>query len=297
MSLSYRPARAGRHATVPIRGLDHHLIRWGPDSADPVLLLHGYADCAATFQFVADEIDPALPLVAVDWRGFGGSARSANGYWFPDYYADLEEMLDRLCPGGAARIVGHSMGANVAMIYAGVRPARVRALVNLEGFGLARTHASQAPARLAQWLDELREPATRGEYASLDELATRVAKRNPRLAPERAAFIAACWSEAMPEGGVRLLVDPAHRRTNPYLYRREEMEACWRAIEARVLLVIGTESEMLRRLLPEGGVESFLSLIRHLDIERVAGAGHMLHHEAPRAIARLIEAFVGNSPP
>ena len=96
---------------------------------------------------------------------------------------------------------------------------------------------------------------------------------------------------------MRLLTDPAHRRANPYLYRREEMESCWRAIAARVLLVVGAASELLPRLGPEGGVHSFHSLIRHLTIEQVAGAGHMLHHEAPREIARLIEAFVGNTLP
>jgi pimeloyl-ACP methyl ester carboxylesterase len=295
--MSYQPARAGRHATVDIRGLAHHLVRWGPDSDDPVLLLHGFADAAATFQFVADEIDPRLPLVAVDWRGFGQSARSGSSYWFPDYYADLEAMLDALCPRGPARVVGHSMGANVAMIYAGVRPARLRALVNLEGFGLARTHPSQAPERIGRWLDELRAPPAPAEYASLAELAARVAKRNPRLTPERAAFIAACWSTPLPGGRVRLATDAAHRHVNPYLYRREEMEACWRRIEAPVLLVVGEHSELLARLEPEGGVESFRALVPKLTIETVAGAGHMLHHEQPRAVARLIEAFFGNSLP
>jgi len=295
--MSYRPQRPARHGTTVIRGLEHHFIRWGPDSDDPVLLLHGYADCAATFQFLADEIDPALPLLAIDWRGFGGSARSAGGYWFPDYCADLEAMLDAFCPRGPARIVGHSMGANVAMIYAGARPARVRALVNLEGIGLPRTHPDQAPARLAQWLDELRGSSAAGEYASLAELAGRVAKRNPRLSAEQADFIAACWSEPVAGGGVRLLTDPAHRHVNPYLYRREEMEACWRAITARVLLVVGEASEILMRLGPEGGVDAFKAIVPKLAVERVADAGHMLHHDAPRAIARLVEAFVGNSLP
>ena len=292
--MSYQPIRPGRHGTIPIRGLEHHFIRWGPDSEDPVMLLHGFADCAASFQFVADLIDPGLPLLAMDWRGFGRSARSAGGYWFPDYYADLEAMLDALCPRAPARIVGHSMGANVAMIYAGVRPSRVRALVNLEGIGLARTHPDQAPTRLAQWLDELHEPLAVAEYASLAELAVRVAKRNPRLPAAHAEFIAACWSEPV-AGGVRLLADPAHRRTNPYLYRREEMEACWRAIQARVLLVVGAASELLPRLEPEGGVDSFTVTVPNIVVEQVAGAGHMLHHEAPRAIARLVEAFVGNT--
>jgi pimeloyl-ACP methyl ester carboxylesterase len=293
--MSYQPLRPARRGTIPIRGLDHRVIRWGPESDDPVLLLHGFADCAATFQFLVDELDASLPLAAFDWRGFGGSARAAGGYWFPDYYADLEVLLDVLCPRGPARIVGHSMGANVAMIYAGVRPGRIRTLVNLEGFGLPRTHASQAPGRLAEWLDEIRAPQPAGEYASLAELAGRIAKRNPRLPADRAEFVAACWSAPAPGGGVRLLTDPAHRRTNPYLYRRDEMEACWRRIEARVLLVVGQESELAARLLPEGGVACFKSLVRDLAIEEVADAGHMLHHEAPRAIARLVEAFVGYS--
>jgi pimeloyl-ACP methyl ester carboxylesterase len=292
--MSGRPAR---QETLALRGLEHRLLRWGPESADPLVLLHGHSDCAATWQFVADELPPELPLAALDWRGFGGSARSAGGYWFPDYYADLEALLDRLLPRGTARIVGHSMGANVAMVYAGLRPARVRALVNLEGFGLSRTQPSQAPDRLARWLDELRESPAPAEYPSLEALAARVAGRNPRLTPERAAFIAACWSVPLPDGRVRLHVDPAHRRVNPYLYRREEMEACWKRIEAPVLLVVGAASQYLPRLADEGGADSFRSYVRNIRVETVAGAGHMLHHEEPRAIARLIEAFVGKSLP
>lgn len=293
--MGYRPVRPGRHGTLRIRGLDHHLVRWGPESDDPVLLLHGYADCAASFQFVADEIAPALSLVAIDWRGFGGSDRSPGGYWFPDYYADLECFIDALCPRAPARLVGHSMGANVAMTYAGVRSGRVRRVVNLEGFGLPRTTAEEAPARLEKWLEQLREPVEFADYADVAELAARILRRNPRLSPERAGYVAQCWSAPLPDGGVRLLADPAHRLVNPYLYRREEMEACWRRIEAPVLMVMGAQSDLLGRLGAEGGPEIFRPLIRELRIEVVAGAGHMLHHEEPRAVARLIESFTGNA--
>jgi pimeloyl-ACP methyl ester carboxylesterase len=270
-------------------------MRWGPESDDPVLLLHGYADCAASFQFIADEAAPTLPLVAIDWRGFGLSERAPGGYWFPDYYADLEQFVDELCPRAPARIVGHSMGANVAMIYAGVRPARVRRLVNLEGFGLPDTEPGQAPARLGKWLDQQREMVEFGDYSDVADLAARIVSRNPRLPPERAAFIAASWSGPRDGGGVRLLADPAHRMVNPYLYRRAEMQACWRLIEAPVLLVIGSESDLLARLGAEGGPGMFRPLVRELSIEVVAGTGHMLHHEEPRAVARLIENFLGNA--
>ncbi len=295
--MNFRPARPGRDGTVTLRGLPHHVVRWGPESAEPVVLLHGHADCAATFQFIADELPPELPLLALDWRGFGDSAWSPGGYWFPDYYADLEALLDAACPGAPARIIGHSMGGNVAMAYAGIRPARVAALVNLEGFGLARTDPAQAPERLATWLDQQRADAPPAEYASVEALAARVLKRNPRITPERAAYIAACWSRPADGGRVRLHVDPPHRHVNPYLYRRDEMEACWRRVEAPVLLVVGAESELLARLAPEGGAESFHRFIRRLEVRTVAGAGHMLHHEEPRAVARLIRDFFGNDMP
>ena len=274
-----------------IRGLRYHVRTWGDPTQPAFFLLHGWMDVSASFQFVVDCLQREWYVIAPDWRGFGLTQWPPGGYWFPDYYADLESMIDVLCPRGPARIVGHSMGANVAMAYAGIRPPRVAGLVNLEGFGLARTDPAQAPERLAQWMDELRAPAAEAEYASLDELAARVAKRNPRLTADRAAFIAACWSEPLPGGRVRLLTDPAHRRVNPYLYRREEMEGCWRRIEAPVLLVVGRESELLPRLVPDGGVESFRAFVRKLEIAEVAGAGHMLHHEQPRAVARLVEAF------
>jgi pimeloyl-ACP methyl ester carboxylesterase len=293
--MHYEPRRPARHETLCIRDLDHRVTRWGPDSDDPILLLHGWADCADSFQFIADEISPALPLAAFDWRGFGHSAWSRGGYWFPDYYADLDRLLDQLCPAGAARLVGHSMGGNVAMTYAGIRPARVRRLVNLEGFGLPRTDPSQAPARLAKWLDQLREPPEFGDYTEVDDLARQLIRRNPRLTPARASFIASRWTRPLPGGGVRLRADPAHRLVNPYLYRREEMEACWRQIASPMMMVFGELSELAARLGMEGGQDAFRRSIPNVRVEVLAGVGHMLHHEAPAAVARLIEEFLGDS--
>lgn len=293
--MSYQPRRPARQELLRIRGLSHRVLRWGPDSDDPVLLLHGWADSADSFQFVADEISPQLPLAAPDWRGFGQSEWSPAGYWFPDYYADLEELLDRLCPRGAARLVGHSMGGNIAMAYAGIRPARIRSLVNLEGFGLPRTDPSQAPARLARWLDQLRESPETGDYQSAGELAERLIRRNPRLDADRALFIANCWTRPLSGGGVRLRADPAHRMVNPYLYRREEMEACWRQLTAAVLMLIGGKSELATRLGTEGGEAAFRACVPNLQIQVLADAGHMIHHEEPAPVAQLIEDFLASA--
>jgi pimeloyl-ACP methyl ester carboxylesterase len=293
--MSYEPRRPARQEMMLIRGLMHRVLRWGPDSEDPVLLLHGWADSADSFQFIADEISPQLPLVALDWRGFGHSEWSRSGYWFPDYYADLESLLDQLCPSAAARLVGHSMGGNIAMTYAGIRPARIRSLVNLEGFGLPRTDPTQAPGRYAKWLDQLHEPPEFGDYTDIDDLARRLMRRNPRLTPDRASFVAECWSKPLPGAGVRLRADPAHRLINPYLYRREDMEACWRQLTASVLMIFGGKSDLATRLGMEGGEAAFRASIPGVRVEVLAAAGHMLHHEEPAVVARFIEGFLGST--
>jgi pimeloyl-ACP methyl ester carboxylesterase len=284
--------RLPRHETLTVRGLAHHVTRWGPQSDDPVVLLHGWADTADTYQFLVDALEHDWPLVGFDWRGFGRSQWSGRDYWFPDYFADLDVLLDAFCPGGPARLVGHSMGGNIALLYAGIQPERVRRVVSLEGFGLPRSEVDDTPGRYRQWLQQLRDPPPFGEFKSFDELAHLLLKRNPRLSADRAGFIARSWAAPTDAGTVRITADPAHKLLNPYRYRRDEAEACWRRIQAPALLVLAGKSEMLRLLGEDGTEAGFRAAIPGVDIEVLETAGHMLHHEQPEAVARVIEAFL-----
>ncbi len=286
-----------REQTLALRGVPHRLLHWGPPSDDPILLLHGFLDTAESFQFLVDALPRSLSFVAPDWRGFGDSGWNAAPYWFPDYLADLEALLDALQPAGAAspnalRVIGHSMGGNVCSLYAGVRPGRFRWLISMEGFGLPRVGSDEAPARYALWLDELRAGVRNSGYESVAQLATVLKRRNPRLPPANAAFLARAWSRAREGGGVELRADPWHRLTNPVLYRREEAEACWRRADLPMLLVTGAESEFHRRLGADGTDGYFSGIFRQLDFATVAAAGHMMHHENPLGSAQAILAWV-----
>ncbi len=292
----YRPVRAARHQRVELRGIEHHLTHWGPESRDPVVLLHGWGDTADTFQFMVDCFEAEWSLTGFDWRGFGQTGWDPQGYWFPDYFADLDQLLDRLCPDGPARLVGHSMGGNIAMLYAGIRPDRVRSVINLEGFGLPRSSPADAPGRFREWLHQLREPPGYGSFASFDDLAHLLTARNERLAADRAAFVARCWARPADGGGVRIVADPRHKLVNPYLYRRDEAEACWQHITAPVLLVLAELSEYLPRMGEDGSATTFLRLIPHARVQTLEGVGHMLHHEQPGRVAGLVEAFLREHP-
>jgi pimeloyl-ACP methyl ester carboxylesterase len=273
-----------------VRGLLHHLTWWGERSDNPVVLLHGYLDCGATWQFLVDCLPDSWSLVAPDWRGFGRTEWAPGGYWFPDYFADLDALLDVVAPGAPARVIGHSMGANVAKMYGGVRPSRLAWLANLEGLGLPRTQPSAAPARYAQWLDELRQPLRQSRYESVEELARFLMKRNPRLTAERAEFVARSWTK--PSGTeVELLFDPRHRLVNPVLYRREEAEACWARFAAPMLLFVGEQSDHRERHNRYASDAELQSLFPKLRIITLPGVGHMMHHEDPLALARHIVEF------
>jgi pimeloyl-ACP methyl ester carboxylesterase len=290
--MSYEPRRVPWQEDVQVRGLRHRLTWWGERTSTPIVLLHGFLDCGATWQFLVDCLPDSWTLVAPDWRGFGASEWVPGGYWFPDYLADLEALLDLIVPQSRARVVGHSMGGNIAKMYGGIRPRRLQWLVNLEGLGLARTRPEDAPKRYAHWLDEVRDPFKEDRYASVEQLASILRMRNPRLSPDASEFVAKAWSRPA-EAGSEVIIhfDPRHRHVNPVLYRREEAEACWARLEAPMLLVMGELSDHRARYTSYATEEQWHALFRDLRIVTVPGTGHMMHHEDPDSVARQIVEF------
>lgn len=286
---------------LQVRGLELHLQVWGePASANastpPLVLLHGWMDMGASFQFMVEALRTPRHVVAPDWRGFGRSDRSgADSYWFADYLGDLDALLEQLSPGGPVDLLGHSMGGNIAMLYAGVRPHRVRRLINLEGFGLPASQPEEAPERYARWLDELPQPQTLRDYASLAEVAERLRRNNPRLSAARAAWLAPHWAREDAQGRWVIEGDPAHKRTNPVLYRAEEALACWARITAPVLWVEGRQTEVTRHWgdrYPRHEFEQRLAVLPRCERVVLEDAGHMLHHDQPEPLAAAIEAFL-----
>jgi pimeloyl-ACP methyl ester carboxylesterase len=294
-----RPLKPSVSEFVTVRGVRLHVRRWGNPDAPMLFMLHGWMDIAASFQFVVDALAGDWQVIAPDARGFGLSdwpvAQHGGGhYWFQDYLADLEALLDHYAPTGEVNLVGHSMGANIVCLYAGVRPERVRRVVDLEGFGLPPSKAAQLPRRIATWLDELREPPTLRPYATLDDVAARLIKTNARLAPQRAQFLAQHWSKPDGEGGYMLLADPAHKMRGPLLYRLDEVMAVWANVRAPVLHVEAAASPTLAMLAGTIPLDEFKARFKAFTDWReeiVEDASHMVHHDQPERVAALIEAF------
>jgi len=282
----YQSAVTRRTCTLAVRGVEYCLNEWGDEDAPLVFYLHGWADTGSTFQFVVDALASRWRVVAPDWRGFGRTAHSGGPYWFPDYLADLHAIVKHYSPDSPVCLVGHSMGGNIASLYAGVVPERVKAIVNIEGFGLPDSDPNDAPQRYRDWLEAEEEGTQFSSYPDFTSLARRIRRRNPGLSEDRAEFVARQWARKE-NGTVRLRADPRHKMPNAILYRHAEVVACWRAISAAVLLVSGDKSPFKDQL-------TDFALAQGPDTEssEINGVGHMIHFEAPEILAKQIEQFL-----
>ena len=302
----YQVLRPSQSLWVPLRGCRYHVRQWGTATpgTTPLVLAHGWMDVAASWQFMVDALSEAFvsqrPIIAMDWRGYGlTEAPTTDSYWFPDYLADLDALLDALYPGQSIDLVGHSMGGNVVMMYGGTRPERIRRLVNLEGFGMAATQSAQAPSRMAQWLDELQAQRAGDNalkpYPDAEGVAARLMKTNARLDPDKAEWLAQHWARPGPDGQWRILGDSAHKVINPYLFHVEEALAMFGRISAPVLVVEASDDSLSQFWKGRYTLAEFHDRIKsvpQLEKAVIQDAGHMLHHDQPQALAAALEKFM-----
>ena len=298
----YQAQRQPLSRFIPLRHLQYHVREWGSPQAHQATLfmVHGWMDVGASFQFVIDAMAQDRHIVVPDWRGYGLThPGEVDNFWFPDYLADLDALIDHFQVAGEIDLLGHSMGGNVVMQYAGIRPTRIRRLINLEGFGLAATQPSQAPTRYAQWMDEMKalrvgEKALRS-YPSAEAVAERLMKTNPRLDTHKAAWLAQHWARANAQGEWEILGHPAHKITNANLFRVEEILAMYERITAPVLNVEASDNSLDTWWKGRFTLEEYHQRIRSVkDLRTVVidNAGHMMHHDQPAVLAQHIEAFL-----
>ena len=302
MARMYQVKRKSRSEFIPIRNLTYHVQIWGTPSPDktPLVMVHGWMDVAASYQFVVDALSHDHYVIAPDWRGYGQtSAGGADNFWFPDYLADLDFLLDYYAPDTPVNLVGHSMGGNVVMHYAGVRPGRIRRLINLEGFGLPAQRPDEAPARLAKWMDELKK-LHQGElnlnaYDSADGVARRLMKTNPRLGADKANWLARHWANENEHGQWQILGEPAHKIVNAQIYRVEEVMAIYQRISMPTLAVEASDSSLEAWWKGKYTLAEYherLKAVPQVEIATINEAGHMMHHDQPEVLAALIERFI-----
>lgn len=269
------------------------MLEWAGHAAEAtVLLIHGYMDAAATWDFVAAPLAEAgLRVLAPDLRGFGDSPHVPEGgyYYFPDYVHDVADMVDALVPAGSRLlVVGHSMGGSVATLYSGAFPEHPSRLVVLEGAGPPDNSPDAAPQIMRGWIDQVRSTRSRDErsFPSFEEALRRLVANHPRVPEAVLRTRLAALAVTAPDGRTRWKADPLHGTRSPVPFLAASWMAFARRVTCPVLFVSGG---------PLGwhppDEEARLASFDRLERAEISDAGHMMHWTNPAALAQLLLRF------
>jgi len=274
-----------------------HYVDWGNEDAPPLLLVHGGRDHCRNWDWVAEALREEYHVIAPDLRGHGDSQWMLGGsYGILDFVYDIAQLIHQkqLAP---LTILGHSLGGNITLHYAGLYPENVRALIAVEGMGpspdmFAKRQARPVDERLREWIDALRATAGRTprRYASIEDAFHRMQEENPHLSAEQARHLTVHGGNQNEDGTYSWKFDNYVRVFSPTQLQPEETRTLYRRIACPTLLMRGTESWASD---PErdGRAEDFAAV----RVENVEGAGHWVHHDQLERFLELTRDFLADT--
>lgn len=275
--------------TLSLEDIELSYLTWGDPHNPPVLALHGYLDHAYGWTSLGEALTETHYVVAPHFRGHGDSgwALGAYGYWMPHYIADWSQLIEHL-GWSQFDLVGHSMGANCASIWAGTYPETIRKLILVEGFGVPTWTADDTPDRLRAHIKR-RHPQGRKSnraFPDLETVAHRIRQSHPRYSTQHAEFLARYSCRKNEEDQWVWKFDPRVRIPNPAMYLMEQFRAFWKHITAPTLHIVGEDSPFLQLVSDDHWT------IKTQQIHRIPRAMHMVHHEESEAFNRCVMHFL-----
>jgi pimeloyl-ACP methyl ester carboxylesterase len=266
---------------VQANGMRLHYLDWGNHDKPKMLLLHGGAQSAHSWDFFALAMRDHFHIVALDQRGHGDSDWSEAGDYDTAFHvADIQAFTEAL-GFDTFILIGLSMGGRNAYSFAAMSPAKVRRLVVVD----------VGPDVQAEGRRHIREFLEGTEtFESFDWLVERVRRFNPRR-PEAQIRGSLLNNLKQLEDG-RWTWKHDRRRGIRRDRGGELTAAAWAdlaKIQAPTLIVRGAESNML-------SLETATKMhhtLKGSQLVEVPHAGHLVQGDNPVGFERVVRAFLG----
>ena len=261
---------------ITVNGLQIHYLDWGNAGKQPLILLHGIARVAHTFDHVAPHFAQQYHVIAVDMRGHGDSGWHSQGaYLVEDYTSDIEALIEQLKLRNIV-LWGASTGGRVVQMIAGRHPDWVSAVI-VEDVGPERpaTISNRRGDRMAKEADG---------WASVDELLMQIKKDQPRTAEPLLLHFAQHGSKARADGRVVWKRDPAILKG----FIPTELWATVRNIKAPIIYVLGGVSSIV----PPETQQELQRVLPQSQIVCMPGLGHYPSDEQPEAFLAVVDRFL-----
>ncbi len=225
-----------------------HIQTWGNQKLPKLFLIHAWLHSGTVFHWTCQYLQKYFYCIAPDLRGYGNSSHTQNtsGYFFYEHLLDIYQMLEKLAPQEKIKMMGHSMGGNIANLYAGVFPEKVSHIVNIEGFGPLPNQPEQAADRIGQWIalaSNKKNIPEKHQEKTLNDFMARFKKNYPYLSSTQLKFL---LQNLVTKKGkyFQLKYDPRHKWHSPYLIPYEQYQAITNKIQAKYLFVKASKLEL-----------------------------------------------------
>lgn len=259
-------------------GLRLSLRAWcgGPPQ---VLLVHGFGDNALVWRHFASSLEDARCAIALDLRGHGHSDWDpTRTYALSAFVGDVVHVLETLCPAPVV-LVGHSLGAQVAVRAATACRERIRAVVLVDLALRPNGHSASHVRR------KFRE--RHGVYESVAEYVLRLHEQLPLARKE--------LLEVLAEGALCIGEDGrCEERCDPLLVNADDaidagaMLATLKQIAHPILIVRGAGSAVLSR----AAARELLAELPQSRLTAVDSAGHTVMLDNPEGFAAVVKPYV-----
>jgi len=260
---------------------------WGDKRLPPILALHGWLDNANSFEPIAPYLLDNFYLIAIDLPGHGLSSHIAEGfhYHFIDGIFTIVQIIDAL-GNEKIHLLGHSLGACLASLVAGVIPEKILSLALIEALGPFSSPDYTCQTQLVQYVQKaLRDNNKDAKpYPSMALAAEARAKRG-HLSLNEARIL--CERGVDNKDGIfywrhdrRLIYPTALRMTEGQIL------SCLTAITAKSCLIWADNGFNFDKK----EIQPRLDAVKNLIVYEVEG-GHHVHMEKPDTVAQCLAEF------
>jgi pimeloyl-ACP methyl ester carboxylesterase len=282
-----KQSQVAKPLELEIPGVKIQAKQWGEPTSKPVLGVHGWLDNAATFDYVANQLEK-LHLVSIDFPGHGLSEHLREGD--PHHFFDLVPVFFDVAEAlgwETFNILGHSMGSAAAFLAAGVYPERIEQMVLIDSLGPWTTSPEEAPQQMAKGLDQRQTLLKKSSrvFDDFDEALSTISniyeleKQQVRPIVERGTKEVG--------GGVSFTYDLMLRGASLMQLTEPQLKAFMERIESDLTVIRPEEGWPVDQSL----IEMRMSYLDELRLEKIAG-NHHVHLQRPKAVANIVsDAF------
>jgi pimeloyl-ACP methyl ester carboxylesterase len=296
--ITFPGARApDRRRSVDAFGVRLAVYEWGDEKAPPLLLVHGGFDFARTLDVFAPLLaDAGYRVVSWDHRGHGDSEHAQLYSWMADE-RDMLAVLDSTTREPIPA-VGHSKGGSMLVHFIPSKPHRFTHFVAIDGMPFRRAQPDVAERERTMmtredvdgWLEHRRKAHTLvRKPGSLEELAQRRARMNPRLSPEWLRYLVTVGAREDADGW-RWKIDPSLRMGGFGPWRSRWVTERLPGFPVPMLAIFGTENEPMGWGVRREDIAPYLPTSARVEVMR--DTGHFIHIEHPHETASLVLDFL-----